>query len=258
MFFALAQQWHQAHSGIFVYVAIMGLVVGLAFAFALMPAGGDLPLVAVAAMMSVGAWLSVRNMGLVAIMASGPLARHLDLIGRRWRVGAPPPRVSRPVNQWVIFGLCVALAFKTDLLSRRLEPDQPYPSGALAFLREHQLHGRILNEWGWGQYLIWHTFPADKVFIDGRDDTVYPPAVVRDYLLFRFDLAGGAHVLDAYPHDFVLISTAAPARHLMERRHDWKLLYRDDGALLYARASAPAASLPGLPVTGTTHPGGFP
>jgi hypothetical protein len=96
------------------------------------------------------------------------------------------------------------------------------------------------------------------VFIDGRNDTVYPPAVVHDYLLFHFDLPGAARVLDAYPHDFVLISTAAPARHLMDRRHDWKLLYRDDAALLYARASAPVSSLPGLPVTGAPPASGFP
>jgi hypothetical protein len=44
----------------------------------------------------------------------------------------------------------------------------------------------------------------------------------------------------------------------MERRHDWKLLYRDDDALLYARSSAPAAKLPGLPMTRAAHPGGFP
>jgi hypothetical protein len=65
-------------------------------------------------------------------------------------------------------------------------------------------------------------------------------------------------VLDCYSHDFVLIGPRAPARSLMERRQDWRLLYRDDGALLYARASAPAANLPGLPVTATAPPGGFP
>jgi hypothetical protein len=44
----------------------------------------------------------------------------------------------------------------------------------------------------------------------------------------------------------------------MERRRDWKLLYRDNDALLYTRASALAAGLPGLPVTATAPPGGFP
>jgi hypothetical protein len=257
MFFALAQQWHQAHSGIFVYVAIIALVVGLAVACALAPAGVDLPLVAVAAMLSLGAWLSVRNMGLVAITASGPLARHLDLLGRRWRAGNPQP-VSRLVNQWVIIALCVALIFKMGLFSRRLDLDQPYPAGALAFMHAHQLDGRILNEWGWGGYLIWHAAPASKIFIDGRDDTVYPLEIVHQYLLFHFDLPDGPHVLDAYPNDYVLIASSAPARHLMERRLDWKLLYRDDAALLYAHATTPVANLPGLPVIGIASPGGFP
>jgi hypothetical protein len=43
----------------------------------------------------------------------------------------------------------------------------------------------------------------------------------------------------------------------MDRRHYSKLLYRDDAALLYARASPPAASLPGLLVTSAAHSSGF-
>src|SRR5262249_15040517 len=129
MLFAMARQWHHAHSGIFVYAAVCVLIVGLAMACMLAPRGRDFPLVAVAAMMAVGAFLSVRNMGLVAMAASGPLARHLDLTGRKWRAGAPPP-VSRPVNQWVILALCMALTLKTGLLSERLALDQPYPAGA--------------------------------------------------------------------------------------------------------------------------------
>ena len=125
-------------------------------------------------------------------------------------------------------------------------------------MRAHGLHGNLLCDFGWGEYLIWYTFPSDRVFIDGRNDTVYPPEVVHDYLLFRFNLPGGAQVLDAYPHDFVLIPPTAPARHLMEQRHDWKLLYRDRDALFYARASAPVARLKDLPVTGAAPAGAFP
>jgi hypothetical protein len=39
MLFAMAQQWHQAHSGIFVYVAVIVLIVGLATAYAFAPRG---------------------------------------------------------------------------------------------------------------------------------------------------------------------------------------------------------------------------
>ena len=137
------------------------------------------------------------------------------------------------------------------LFSRELAPDRGYPSAALAFMNAHGLHGNVLNEFGWGEYLIWHAAPADKVFIDGRYDTVYPFKVIRDYLEFYFDEPDASAVLESYPHDFVLIGLQAPARRLMERRRDWKLLYRDNDALLYARASAPAARLPDLPVTAT-------
>ena len=257
MLFAMTRQWHQAHSGIFVYLVVLALMVGLMTTFILAPHGDDFPMVAVAAMMAVGAWLSVRNMGLVAMAASGPLARHLDMIRQRWRADGASPR-SRPVNQWVILAMGVALMFKTGLFSKHLDWDQPYPADALAFMHAHHLEGRIFNKWGWGGYLIWHAASGSKIFVDGRDDTVYPLEIVGQYLQFHFDLPGGAHVLDAYPHDFVLIAASAPARHLMEQRRDWKLLYRDDNSLLYARASAPAANLPGLPVTGAAHPGGFP
>jgi hypothetical protein len=257
MLFAMTQQWHTGISGMPLYLAVVALAVGLAAAFAIAPRGRDLPLVAIAAMMTVGAWMSVRNMALVAITASGPLARHLELIRSR-HFGSTPSPSARSANQWMVLALVAFLMVESGLFSNRLVLDQPYPAGALIFMRAHGLHGNVLCEWDWGEYLIWHAAPAAKIFVDGRYDTVYPPEVIHDYLLFRFDLAGGGQVLDTYPHDFVLISTAAPARHLMEQRHDWKLLYRDDDALLYARASAPAASLPGLPVTGTAHRGGFP
>jgi hypothetical protein len=144
------------------------------------------------------------------------------------------------------------------LFSRRLALDRAYPAAALAFMKAHGWHGNVLGEFGWGEYLIWHAAPDDKVFIDGRYDTVYPFKVIGEYLQFYFDQPGGWAVLDSYPHDFVLIRPDAPARRLMERRRDWKLLYRDDDALLYAPARSAAAELPGLPVTASTRPGGFP
>jgi hypothetical protein len=254
---ALATQWHQGPSGVLLYLAVIGLIAALAAAFVASPRAGDLPLVAIAAFMSIEAFQSVRNMALAVIAVSGPLARHLAMLSERRRGGAPAPD-SRPVNQWLVLALCGLLVIQGGLFSSRLAEDEPYPAGAISFMRAHELHGNLLCDFGWGQYLIWHTFPANKVFIDGRNDTVYPADVVRDYLLFRFDLQGGAHVLDAYPHDFVLIATSAPARHLMDQRRDWKLLYRDESSLLYARASAPAANLLGLPVIGIAHPDGFP
>ena len=63
---------------------------------------------------------------------------------------------------------------------------------------------------------------------------------------FYFDQPGAGAVLDSYPHDFVLIGPDAPSRRLMERRRDWKLLYRDDDSLLYARRALGRGRIAGL------------
>jgi hypothetical protein len=255
--YAMDVQWHSARSGIVLYFAVIGMALTLGAAFVAEPCGGDLPLVAVAAMMAAAAFVSVRNLALAAIAVSGPLARHLTLALQRWRTRARAP-APRPANQWVILALCAGLAIQGGLFSPRLAPDQAYPSGALAFMHAHGLHGNVLADFGWGEYLIWHAAPPDRVFIDGRYDTVYPLGVIRDYLEFYFDLPGASATLGAYPHDFVIIGPRAPAERLMARRADWKLLYRDGAALLYGRANGLAAHIPGLPVKGAAPPPRFP
>jgi hypothetical protein len=56
--------------------------------------------------------------------------------------------------------------------------------------------------------------------------------------------------LRAYPHDFVLIPPDAPISAPLEKNHDWKLVYRDRTALLFARADSAAAKIPDVPVEG--------
>jgi hypothetical protein len=259
LWWAMRAQWRSAPSGVVLYLAVIAMASALVAALAAAPSADDLPLVAVAAMMTLAALLSVRNLALAAMALAGPLARHLAIL--RARRGTAEVRTMRwsPASNLATLAVACAMAVGGGLFSRRLAPDRAYPFAALAFMRAHDLHGNMLGEFGWGEYLIWHVAPRDKVFIDGRYDTVYSFKVIGDYLEFYFDEPGAGAVLDSYPHDFVLIGTNAPARRLMERRPDWKLLYRDADALLYAPASSPAARLPGLPATVSSPPvGEFP
>ena len=253
---AMQAQWHSAPSGVVLYLAVIAMAAALAIAFAAAPRADDLPLVAVAAMMALAAFFSVRNMAMAAMAMSGPLAHRLRMLSAR--DDAPSAPSWPPASRFAMLALACVMALGGGLFSPRLAPDRAYPTAALAFMNERGLHGNVLGEFGWGEYLIWHAAPQDKIFIDGRYDTVYPFKVIGDYLEFYFDQPGAGAVLDSYPHDFVLIGPDVPARHLMDQRRDWKLLYRDENSLLYARASAPAADLPGLPVIATAPPSGFP
>jgi hypothetical protein len=253
---ALLSQWHQSPGGVALYLSVVGLIAGFVISILMRPRIDDLPLAAIGAFMSIAAFQSVRNMALAVIAISGPLVRHLDLLTANHR---SPMAARQFKHQWIIVAACILLIFKGGLFSTRLARNEAYPDGAVAFLRAHNMHGNLLGDFAWGQYLIWHLSPKDKVFIDGRNDTVYPAEVVREYLLFHFGMPKGNSLLDRYPHDFVLISTKSAAQRLMENRRDWKLIYRDRDSLLYARANSPAANIPGEPASGPASSGeGFP
>ena len=257
----LAEQWKQGHLGILFYVFVFGLMGTLAITFALTPKGGDLPLVAIAAMMSLAAFSAARNIPLAAIALTLPVARHVSLVvgGLRERAAAQGVRfeeapVRSRVNQWMVVAVAIALGISFGLFSPQLRTLDVYPTGAVAFMERHRFSGNVLNDFNWGGYLIWHLTPASKVFLDGRYDTVYSVTEINDYLQFYFDRPEGSRVLSVYPHDFVLIPARAAAFRLMTTATGWALIYKDEDSALFARAGSPAASIPGVPVAGAKPP----
>jgi len=113
-------------------------------------------------------------------------------------------------------------------------------------MQAERLHGNVLDDFGWGEYLIFYLAPESKVFIDSRYDMVYPQAVLADYLDFFLVRPRAAAVLAAYPHDFVLLRVASPAYGFMMAQPGWRIVYRDKVAALFARANSPAALLHGM------------
>jgi len=77
-------------------------------------------------------------------------------------------------------------------------------------MRAHGLHGNVLDDFGWGEYLIFELAPGSKVFIDSPYDMVYPRPVIADYLDFFLVRPRGAAILGRYSHDFVLLRVTSP------------------------------------------------
>lgn len=249
------------NSGAIFFALVALMLVVLAIAWVATPRGGDLALVAVAALMGAGAFNVVRNMPLAVIAAVAPLAHHLQLVIDKFRGPGASPAAGRPFNragQAVIAAAALLLTFGHDgLLSPRLRAAMDYPAGAVAFMKSHRLSGNVLARFEWGQYVIFHLAPSSRIFIDGRVDLVYPPAVVDEYLDFYAGRAGGARLLDAYPHDYVMMPVGSPAAVTVSTRADWKAIYRDSVVVLFARADSAAAHLPG-PSTGVAPASEFP
>ena len=247
------------------YFVLVLLFFGAAFVcFALTPRGGDLAMVAVAAVMLGAAFMAVRNVPMAVIATSPVFANHLALLIRSREAAAagglsarPMPRAGRLVVEVLIALVAILFARSFGVLSPGIDASD-YPVRAVDFMNTHGLKGNVLADYAWGQYVIWHAAPDSKVFIDSRYDLGYPPAVVADYMELERGGTGGAHTLAAYRHDFVLVKNGSPATRLMDSQGGWRLIYSDEIAALYARASSDAARIAGVPISGARHHADFP
>ena len=106
--------------------------------------------------------------------------------------------------------------------------------------------------------MTWHGGPHTKVFIDSRYDLAYPPTVIADFLALDRGEPAAAHTLAIYPTDFVLTAPDRPEANAMDAQPDWRLIYSDSDARLYAVAKSPAARLDGVPVRGMVRSTCFP
>lgn len=266
-------EWRAYPLGVIIYILPLTLFAALALSFFMTPAIDDAALSAVAALFILGAFISARNMALAVIALSIPMARHVGLVlgdSARSGLAGPVPTALNPesaehapgadwnFNPVFAIGLTIAIVLAGGLLSNRLTIDEHCPVGAVAFMKQHNLSGNLLANYDWGNYLTWHTSPPSKIFIDGRSDQLFPPRVIRDYYDFYYGSPRAENVLDEYPHGFVLVPPESDAFAVVAKNPDWKLIYRDDDAALFARATSQAAQLQGAPAVASSGPKFFP
>jgi hypothetical protein len=260
---AVVADFYHTQRPLFTFVCALAIMAVTVAAFALTPRADDLALFAIAMLMTVGALYAVRNTALAVIACSVPLCRHADLIIDRLR-GSSNVEVVRPVRTWRVLQaalavLAVALAIRTGLLSKALPAVEAKPVGALAFMQRYDLHGNVLSEFGWADYLLFHDAARAKIFIESIFEAYYPHRVQSDFAAVYYAEPRAARVLDAYPNDFVLMPTGSAAYSLMMAQAGWRLIYRDPVSALFARAGSTAARLPGVPqLVRTAPPSVFP
>jgi hypothetical protein len=163
----------------------------------------------------------------------------------------PPSRTPRPARLWTAVTVLLALTAllpASKFLSKhplRLEtshlptpgsrPGQYYPVGAVAYLESHHLWGKLLTEFGWGEYLIWNLYPRCRVALDGRYETVYPQGVAKEYFDFINQVGESRKFLEDYPPDLILLAPRSKAWAFMGANPAWRRVYADTGAALFVR-----------------------
>ncbi len=108
-----------------------------------------------------------------------------------------------------------------------------FPSSAVNYFENHDLHGPILAPDSWGGYLIYRLYPQVKVAVDDRHD-FYGEQFLKSYLKMMHVEPGWQNFLERYPVRYVLLPKGSALANILAETPHWQPVYSDDVAIVFA------------------------
>jgi hypothetical protein len=134
--------------------------------------------------------------------------------------------------------LTVFLAFPSrQSLATQVEKGNPVK--AVRFIRDRHLHGRMLNAFDYGGYLIW-ALPEQPVFLDGRADVFEWSGVLGEFSQWATLESAPNALLDKYNGEFCFLERGSLMAHVLPLVPGWKVIYSDDQSVIIARSTLPS------------------
>ena len=140
--------------------------------------------------------------------------------------------------------LTLLLIFSLSSFSYRLENPititdtnlrEDYPLGAIAFMKENNLKGKIFSQFNWGGFIIFSSKDF-KTAIDGRTAVfLFPKGYLEEWRDTVNINLGWKERLERGSPDYVLLrSDDFLATELIQNK-DWQMLYGDSISVLFGR-----------------------
>lgn len=120
-----------------------------------------------------------------------------------------------------------------------------FPEGALKFLDEQHITGKMFNSYGLGGYIIWRG-EGRKVFIDGRYRRIYTPAEYGEYKKILETASDWKAAEQKYGFDYAVLEYDQLGRRFPEHliiNPQWALVYWDNYSLVYVKRTPERAQL---------------
>jgi hypothetical protein len=200
---------------------------------------------------AMAAMRSVRHVPLYAVVAAPVIASECASWWASWSQRSSPGSVarvfwdsgqeigrSRRLGWWA--AVLGALALWLALPQSRIAdfPAAHFPVAAVSRnLARLTAPARVLTSDQWADYLIFHLYPRQRVFFDGRSD-FYGPALGADYQALLSAAPQWSEILSRYDFDIALLPFDWPLGSVLERDPHWELVYRDHIARLFVRRAA--------------------
>jgi hypothetical protein len=163
-------------------------------------------------------------------------------------------RLKKPEG-WMFPAACLVLSFIVGFSAWKSTPwqlrplavqrdgwvDMEFPSGAVEFIRAHEIQGPMFNKLEWGGYLIWRLYPEYKVFIDGR---MLDSRVTWSYLAVQGARGQWKSTLETFGVNFMLFELVNQKvgfpppillQFLAEETEEWKPVFIQYNSVLFLR-----------------------
>ena len=121
---------------------------------------------------AVGSFRVIRLVGFYALAVAFLMPPWIH----RSTVDEGPTRLNTTTTWWrPIVTCCALIAVAVVAFGRTLAMDGEWlpEREATAFIKAHDIRGRMLTWFDYGEFAIWHFSPAIRVSMDGRRETVY-------------------------------------------------------------------------------------
>ena len=191
---------------------------------------------------------SVRHIPIFGFVVAPLLAREVTLLWDRW------VRFARPGSVRAILGTLatdhtpglqrtsiwpLALVISLALFSFGWNwpsdlPEARYPAAITRKYPDLISGSRIFTTDGWADYLTYHYFPRQRIFVDGRSD-FFGKEISEQYLQTLKGQHGWDRLMKQYDFNAALIPSQSALASLLRVASDWQLVEDDGQAALFRR-----------------------
>ena len=157
-------------------------------------------------------------------------------------IQAQPRRTLREW-QFAVLACLSIIAVSVGAFGRRIVMDGswlPEPEAA-AYVSSHRLRGNMFTWFDYGEYAIWHFWPAIRVSIDGRRETAFSEELRAAHFRIYADAPGAIEELRRLNPDYVWLPVNLPVVPRLEAA-GWLTLFRGSRSIILAPAGAVVAA----------------
>lgn len=196
-----------------------------------------------------GAFVSARNVALLALFALPLTLRHLleprtgePTFAAEFRARLRADEARASTGPWIAGGAgalgvaaLVSAVGLAPLLPRAFSGDV-FPAAAVAHARARGMTGRpFFHEYTWGGYLL-YAWPGQPIYIDGMAN-LFGSDLMLEYAALYEAAEGWQRVLDDRGIEAILLPPDSPLIRAAGSEDRWRVEHRSDTAVLLTRAA---------------------